>query len=284
MKLESLLDRPNKLPTIPKVTQQLMRSFGDENVTVEEIARHLSADPTMSAKLLRLANSAYFNLSRTIGTVDDALRMLGFTMVRNLVLGQSLGAAFRNTPGMQMAQFWRYNLYAACGSRWLAQRTGTDADSTFTVGLLHGIGQLHLHAAEPREAAALDREVHVLGAGRAQAERAAFGFHHGDVAAELARIWNFPPPIVAALRAVPEPLAAPPFSPPAACVHLAAWRARAEVLGTAGALEAGEYPVAVGRRLALDSAWAEPGEAGTDDDARMPALDKLTEGLEAMLE
>ena len=81
MKLESLLDRPNKLPTIPKVTQQLMRSFGDENVTIEEIARHLSADPTMSAKLLRLANSAYFNLSRTIGTVDDALRMLGRCLV-----------------------------------------------------------------------------------------------------------------------------------------------------------------------------------------------------------
>lgn len=284
MKLESLLDRPNKLPTIPKVSQQLMRSFGDENVTVEEIARHLSADPTMSAKLLRLANSAYFNLSRTIGTVDDALRMLGFTMVRNLVLGQSLGAAFRDTPGMQMAQFWRYNLYAACGSRWLAQRTGADADSTFTVGLLHGIGQLHLHAAEPREAASLDRQCHVLGAGRAEAERAAFGFHHGEVAAELARIWNFPAPIVSALRAVPEPLAAPPFSPPAGCVHLAAWRARSEVIGATHADAVGEYPVAVGRRLAVDPVWAEPGDAGAGADERMPALDKLTEGLEAMLE
>jgi HD-like signal output (HDOD) protein len=283
MKLESLLDRPNKLPTIPKVTQQLMRSFGDENVTIDEIARHLSADPTMSAKLLRLANSAYFNLSRTIGTVDDALRMLGFTMVRNLVLGQGLAAAFRGTPGLQMAQFWRYNLYAACGSRWLAQRAGADADTTFTVGLLHGIGQLHLHAGAPREVAALDRTAHVLAA-RAQAEQEAFGFHHGDVAAELARIWNFPPPIVAALRAVPAPLAAPPFSPPAGCVHLAAWRARVEVLAGADAGEAGEYPVAVGRRLALDPAWAEPAAQGTAGVEPMPPLERLTEGLEAMLE
>jgi len=65
-------------------------------------------------------------------------------------------------------------------------------------------------------------------------------------------------------------------------VHLAAWRARAEVIGATHADAVGEYPMAVGRRLAVDPVWAEPGDAGAD--ARMPALDKLTEGLEAMLE
>ena len=73
MELKSLLDQPNKLPTIPKVTQQLIESFSSDDVSLNDIARQLSADPALSAKLLRLANSAYFHVSRTVGTVDDAL-------------------------------------------------------------------------------------------------------------------------------------------------------------------------------------------------------------------
>jgi HD-like signal output (HDOD) protein len=229
MELKSLLDQPNKLPTIPKVAQQLIESFSSEDVSVDEIANQLSADPALSAKLLRLANSAYFHLSRTIGTVDDALRMLGFVMVRNLVLGNSMTAAFRNTKGMDLPQFWRYNLYTACASRWLASREGVNGDLVFTVGLMHGIGQLHLHAAAPEAMVPLDKKCHVLDARRAELEQQALGFHHGDVAAALAKLWNFPDPIIAALQAVPQPLASPEFSEAAGwCIWVPG--ARTEVL------------------------------------------------------
>ena len=264
MELKSLLDQPNKLPTIPKVAQQLIESFSSEDVSVHEIARQLATDPALSAKLLRLANSAYFNFSRTIGTVDDALRMLGFVMVRNLVLGSGMMAAFKNTPGMNLPQFWRYNLYTAAASRWLADAAGINADEIFTVGLMHGIGQLQLHAAAPREAAALDQKVHVLAAARAELERQSFGFHHGDVAAELAKIWKFPLPLVDALRDVPLPLLAQEFSPPAAWVHMGAWRARAEVLAMSEDELLASYPHEVAKRLGLAPTWVPalcPGQA-----------------------
>ena len=148
-KLKTLIDQPGKLPTVPKVTQKLIESFSDEDVSIDEIARQLAADPALTAKLLRLANSAYFHVSRTIGTVDDALRMLGFVMVRNLVLGNGMVAAFRNTPGLDMKQFWRYNLYTACAARWLARQGKGNGDLAFTLGLMHGIGQLQMHAVAP---------------------------------------------------------------------------------------------------------------------------------------
>jgi HD-like signal output (HDOD) protein len=279
--LESLLDQPSKLPNIPKVTQALLLSFGNEAVSVEEIGRQLSADPALSAKLLRLANSAYFNVSRSIASVDDALRMLGFVMVRNLVLGNSMVAAFKNTPGIQLQQFWRYNLYTACASRWLAQQhEEANTDLAFTVGLLHGIGQLQMHVLKPAELAPLDAQLHVLAPGRAALEQQALGFHHGDVAAELARIWKLPEPIVDALRAVPDPLAAEDFSDAAGWVHLGAWRARAEVLGQDVQAQLDSYPSAIGRRLGLAPNWA-PVQQGS---APMPPLSELTEGLEAMLD
>jgi HD-like signal output (HDOD) protein len=286
MELKNLLDQPNKLPTIPKVAQQLISSFSSEDVSVDEIAQQLSADPALSAKLLRLANSAYFHLSRTIGTVDDALRMLGFVMVRNLVLGNSMAAAFRNTKGMDLHQFWRYNLYTACAARWLAGRDGVNADLVFTVGLMHGIGQLHMHAGIPAAMAPLDKQLNVLDAGRAALEKQTLGFHYGEVGAELSKLWNFPAPIIDALRDVPDPLAAQEFSETAAWVHLGAWRARTEVLAMNEEQILASYPAEVGKRLRLDADWAPahvaqfPGQTI----ATMPPLNELTEGLDAMLE
>lgn len=285
MDIQTLLDQPGKLPTVPKVTQKLIESFSDEDVSIDDIARQLAADPALTAKLLRLANSAYFHVSRTIGTVDDALRMLGFVMVRNLVLGNGMVAAFRNTPGLDMKQFWRYNLYTACAARWLARKGRGNGDLAFTLGLMHGIGQLQMHAVAPAAVAPLDAQMNVLAAGRAQLESAQLGFHFGDVSAELAKLWNFPKPLIEALRSVPDPLAATEFSDAAGWVHLGAWRARIEVLGLKADDPACEYPAAVGARLGLGPEWAAALDApvNEDGDDTMPPLKVLTEGLDAML-
>ena len=273
--LESLLDEPRKLPTVPKVAQQLIQSFSDENAAFRDIVSQLSADPVLSAKLLRLANSAYFHVSRTIGSIDDALRMLGFVMVRNLVLAHGIAAAFRNTRGIDLQEFWRYNLYTVGASRWLAACCAVPTDTVFTVALLHGIGQLHLHAAVPQAMAPLDRRLDVLDAGRAELERQALGFHHGEVAAALARAWHFPEPIVEALRQVPAPSPDGDFSELAACVHIGAWRARGELRGMSPEELEAAFPLETGRRLKLSPQRIE---------AEMPPLAELTEGLQSMLE
>ncbi len=285
MELKSLLDQPSKLPTIPEVAQQLIKSFGSEDVSIDQIARQLASDPALSAKLLRLANSAYFNVSRTIGTVDDALRMLGFVMVRNLVLGNGMVAAFRNTPGMDLKQFWLYNLYTACASRWLAGTAGVNTDLVFTLGLMHGIGQLQMHVGIPEAMLALDKEMNVLDAGRAELEKQALGFHYGDVSAELAKIWNFPQPLISALRDIPQPSAAQQWSEPAAWVHMGAWRARTEVLAMTDEEVVASYPAEVGKRLGLAPSWV-PALAGQFHGSaafEMPPLKEITEGLDAML-
>lgn len=286
MELKRLLDQPHKLPTIPKVAQKLIESFSSEDVSIDQIARQLSADPALSAKLLRLANSAYFHVSKTIGTVEGALQMLGFVMVRNLVLGNGMVAAFRHTPGIDLKQFWRYNLCTACGARWLASSADVNADLVFTLGLMHGIGQLQMHAGMPAAMVPLDRQMNVLDGARAELEQRVLGFHFGEVTAELAKIWNFPPPIIAALRDIPNPLTAAEFSAPAACVHLGAWRARAEVLAMNAEEQVASYPFAVGKRLGIAPTWvpALAAQAPSSNSPMMPSLKELTEGLEAMLD
>lgn len=286
MLLKHLIDQPGKLPTVSKVGQQLIVSLSDEEVSVAHIAALLALDPVLSARLLRLANSAYFRVPRTIDTVASALQILGLVMARNLVIGASMAAAFKLTPGLDLKQFWRYTLYTSCASRWLACRADVDADAVFTLGVLHGIGQLHMQAVMPYELAGLNWQTSVLDGERAQRELDLFGFHYGDVSAELAQVWNFPQSLVDALRHVAQPLASPNFSEPAAWVHIGAWHARGNVLGLREQEHAASYPAEVARRLFLAPDWTpaltEPGRHNTR--MLMPPLDKLSDGLEAMFE
>lgn len=287
MRLRELLAQPQHLPAIPALVQNLIDSFAREDVALGEISRLISTDAGLSAKLLRFANSAYFRVAGGIGSVDDALKMLGLKMARNLVIGSGLTAAFKVAPGMDIQQFWRYGLATACVARWLAERARQNSELGFMVGLLHGIGQFTMRAGMPEDMIRIDADVHPLDARRAPVERAALGFDHAEVGAELARLWRFPEAIVQGIGGVPQPLEARLESPVAAVVHLAAWRARAEVFGDTPEKLAASYPEAVAASLGIDKSWmpallteGEPVDRGR---RAMPDVAELTAGLDKML-
>jgi HD-like signal output (HDOD) protein len=287
MRLQELLAQPQHLPAIPASVQKLIDSFGREDVPMGEISRLISTDPGLSAKLLRLANSAYFRAAGGIGSVDSALKMLGIKMARNLVIGSGLTAAFKVAPGMDIRQFWRYGLATACVARWLAEHARQNSELGFMVGLLHGIGQFTMRAAMPDDMIRIDAGVHPLDARRAPAERAALGFDHAEVGADLARLWHFPEAIVLGIGGVPQPLETRPESPLAAVVHLAAWRARAEIFGDTQEKLLASYPVAVAASLGIDKAkmpaLATDGEPADRLIRAMPDVADLTAGLDEML-
>lgn len=285
MDLKSLIDHPSQLPTVPQVTQRVIASFGSEEVTVGEIAELIEADPVLSAKLLRLANSSYFQVSRSIESVDDAIRILGLAMVRHLVLAGGLMGAYVNIPGIDLRQFWTHSLYTACTARWLAQHGNVNQDLAFTLGLMHGIGQLHLHSVAPAATVALDQQTHVLSAERVRRETEALGFNYLNVSSALAGIWNFPVSLAEPLLHIADPLAASPYSAVAAIVHLGAWHARNAVLETSAEDIHAQYPHAVGDRLGIAASWVLPQTQATDKTAppSIPALHELTHGLDDIL-
>ncbi|RFO97225.1 histidine kinase [Rhodoferax lacus] len=286
MDLKSLMEHHSKLPTIAQVAQRVLASFGSEDVRVGEIADLIEADPVLSAKLLRLANSSYFQLSRSVESVDDAIRVMGMAMVRQLVVTGGIVGTFANTPGMALRPFWTHSLYTACAARWLAEHSDVHGELAFTLGLLHGIGQLHMHSAAPVAMQALDLQLPVLHADRLAFEKAALGFHFLDVSAALARLWNFPSTLVEPMAQIAEPLAGPHFSEAAAVVHLAAWHARNTLLDSPPQDIGAHYPHAVAARLGISSGWVlpEPAAAGLKAMPPMPSLHELAHGLDGMLD
>lgn len=228
MKLAALFNQENALPTAPKVIQELIDSFGDENLSTDQLAKKIAVEPSLSANLLRLANSAYYRVSRQISSVEAAVAMLGFVTVRTLVITCSLVTRFKSTPGIDLKQFWRYSLSTAAAGKWLARECGHDGELAFTIGIMHGLGELMMHLGMPEESMTLDKIAHPFHADRLRIEKDVFGFNYSDVTAELAERWRFPPDIVAALRGYGRSLEADNFNPQSAILQLATWLARAE--------------------------------------------------------
>ena len=274
MKLEALFQNPTALPTAPKVVEELISSFDKASVSTEDIAKKVSTDPVLSAKLLRLANSAYYHVSRSIGTVEDAVLMLGFVTVRTLVISSGLVSGFKTVPGLDLKQFWRYSLHTAVAAKWIAKKTRDNTDLAFTIGMMHAIGQLVIHSAMPEQAMQLDKVAGPLDARRLDAEMASLGYGFPDVGAELAARWKFPSTFSDAIKAFPQPLEHEPFNRLAAVVHLAAWRARVTEAKLSDEEIEACYPTEIAEELGL--------EDGVLVD-EMPPLEELSAGLEELV-
>lgn len=274
MKLSALFTHENALPTSPQIIQDLIESFRDENVSIDELARNIALNPVLGANVLRLANSPYYRVSRQIGSIKDAIAMLGFVTVRTLVITCGLVARFKATPGLDLRQFWRYSLNTAVTGKWLATQLKEDAELAFTIGVVHGLGQLMLHLGLPEQATTLDRIVSIYSDNRLQMERDVFDYTYADVSAELLVRWKFPQAMVDAMHAFTRPFEADTLNRQGAILHLAAWRARVEEQAADAATRQASCPLQVLALLELP-----PAALLTD----MPPLNELRAGLDELM-
>ncbi|MEX1166849.1 MAG: HDOD domain-containing protein, partial [Hydrogenophaga sp.] len=230
MNLEKLLKQPNALPSAPKVVRKLMETFNQDEVDMAYAASVIEDDPVLTAKLLKTANSAFFGLTRSVSTARDAINVLGLIKVRALVIAASLGEGFHSVGGVNLDQFWRYSLNSANLSRYIALPIKIDENTAFTAGLVHGIGELMMHAAMPEAMLDLNRSIPMLDLKRARAEQGLFGYSYAEVGSALAREWRFPKKMIDAIHHQAAPFDNDVYEPIAGVIHVASWRARAQEL------------------------------------------------------
>lgn len=273
MSLAALFDQTHKLPTIPKVVQELIESFNNDGVSVEEVTKKISADPVLAAKLLRLANSAHYHVSRTVSSVDDAVMLLGFVAVRTLVISSGITSSFKDVGDFDQKTFWRYSLNTAVCSRWLAKQAKQNTDLCFTVGLMHGIGQLLMRTVIPKACIELDKSAGPLDAARARYEREALGYDFAEVGAELVARWKFPSTFVEGIRYVPYPLQREPFQAVSGIAHIGTYLARCHDLKANPEWIRAQFPADVAVRVKLS----------VDVLKDMPPMKDLTAGMDDLI-
>ncbi|UXH77517.1 HDOD domain-containing protein [Roseateles amylovorans] len=208
------------LPVMPEVGRRLLHSLDDDSASLSQIAELIGKDSTLSAKVLRLANSARYSPSHTVATLQDAAMALGLETLRNLAMAASISGTFPKVNGLDRERFWRHSIRTAGYARLLSKLLQGDADTAYIAGLMLRTGQLLMAIREPEQVA--DVESHASEPGsRFSLEMHRFACTHADVTAALAAHWQFPGSLVEAFKDANAPLEIRPFSLLAAVLHLA---------------------------------------------------------------
>jgi HD-like signal output (HDOD) protein len=218
--LEKYFANPAALPSMPEVAHHLLRSFNDETVSLRDMAALIAKDQGLAAKLLRMANSAHYGRRRTIATLQDAAATVGLTALRDMALAACVAGAFPQVKGFDRLRFWRQCLATAGHARLLAQTCELDTDAAYLAGLVMRTGELLMLMTEP-EAVALAESRADAPDSLLEHELELLQCTHLEVTAELARRWQFPAELVAAVAAAADPLGSKPFSRLGAVLRLA---------------------------------------------------------------
>lgn len=183
-----------RLPALPQVVLQVMQQCEDEAAGLAEIAAIVGQDAAISAQVMRMAHSPYYNRGRSLESLNQCLAVLGTQTVRRIALNQAifdLLGRFQGAATVDLVPFWCHALMSALIAQHIASELGYPrAEEAYLAGLLHDIGRLALLAAAPEDYAPLfdDDEETLL----AQ-ERSRFGLTHAEAGGWLAERWRLAP-------------------------------------------------------------------------------------------
>lgn len=204
--IDALLAHANTLPALPEIVRHLMRSLEDDEADVDTLVQHINTDPAIVARLLAAANSSAFGLASRVDSARQAILVLGVDRVVSIILATALVHGYDGGGAeFDARELWRHTLGVATCARVLAEQTGLKAETAFTAGLLHDIGQLLMHAAAPAEYTRAMQLRATQDLDLLAAENAVFGYDHAAAGGRLAETWALPPEIVSAIAAHHEP-------------------------------------------------------------------------------
>ena len=222
MEIRELLEQTDKLPNVPEVVRQLIQQLNNPAADYGEIADKVSKDQTLSLKILRLVNSAHFGLSRKVSSIDQAVVMLGMVRLKTLVIASGIAGSVKQVDGLDLKKFWSESFRVAALAKWFAERdTNVDPDIAFTAGLIHNIGRLLLHLAQPMRAQAIQTLIEESNCSRSDAEMERLNFTSPEAGQALLDLWKFPAELGIAVRQHKQPTSFEEPSSLAAIVNLA---------------------------------------------------------------
>lgn len=217
--MKTMIQNATNLPSIPTVIQELIASLNNPNFNSNQVSQIVGNDQAIAAKVLRIANSVRYGGHRKVGSIKDAVVVIGIDTLRTLVFAIGFAGNIKAPADFDINAFWLRSFKMANRSKWLAKQLNVDAEIAYTCGLLHAIGEYLIHIAKPEQAIIIDKRVNT-GESRSRLEQELLGFDYTQAGSALAEHWHFPSDIITAIRWQENPLAVSEVSPYAACLHL----------------------------------------------------------------
>lgn len=223
MTADELVKGLDKLVALPEVYLGLNRLIDSPQASSSDIAKLITQDTDLAARLLKTVNSAFYARPAPIETIPRAVTVIGTTELRNLVLATSVCRTFKNVPGelVDMVSYWGESVFTGIVATALAVKCNVlHRDRLFVLGMLHDIGRLPIYLQLPEQArdilCIINGDYDLLCA----AEQEILGFTHADVGYALTQSWHLPESIQTVVRYHHAPSQAPEYHLETSLIHI----------------------------------------------------------------
>jgi putative nucleotidyltransferase with HDIG domain len=202
-KLNAILAKVKSFPTMPGAGAKMLALLEEPDTDVCEIEDVLRYDPGLTANVLKLANSAYFGIPSKIGSLKQAVILLGLKRLMQLVVASCVSAIMdRSVPGYDLpaGDMWRHSIAVSLAAEALVKgKKKIDTEDVFTPALLHDVGKLVLGTFVKEELEAIE-SIAAKGVPFVVAENMILGTDHAEIGARILAYWNLPADIINAVR------------------------------------------------------------------------------------
>jgi HD-like signal output (HDOD) protein len=236
--LKRLIARVEDLPTLPRTVLRITEMVNDPRASARDLARIITDDQVLTARLLKLVNSSFYGFPQRVSTVTGAIVLVGFDAIRNLLLTTSVFDLFPSrTPRDRRHQeaLWDHSLGCAIGAKTIGGVLRHEKlEELFVAGLLHDIGKIVEMALLPDAFARILTKIAQERVLISAAEQEILGCTHADIGRLLGQRWNLPARLISVIEHHHSPAGAGAWTVEASVVHLADILARALGLGSGG--------------------------------------------------
>ncbi len=216
MNLRDFLKKVKNLPTISAVANEINVSTKNDSLTAKSLGAIITRDPALTTTVLKLANSAYYGMSREITSLERAVTVLGFDTIKNLALTISVFHVFKNQDGqgLDLKGLWYHSLGTGLAAKHLALHSPmlacdkTLPEQAFICGILHDIGKIAFAQNLPAEMAEILKQTRSGTTAQHEIEKTILGFNHQRAGQSMAELWNFPEDYQTVIRLHHTPTAA----------------------------------------------------------------------------
>lgn len=208
-KLRNLMYKMTELPTLPTVVAKLIELVNNPKTSASTLSKLISSDQVLTARILKLANSAFYGFPRKIATVNLAIVVLGFNAVKDLALSVWVIDQFSGFAGnsfFDINAFWEHSIGCGVAGKMMARKFGYRVSGeAFVAGVLHDIGKVVLSQYLKREFEEINRLVHKRDILFLEAEMEVLGVTHAQLGGWLAERWGLPGQLVESITYHHEP-------------------------------------------------------------------------------
>jgi len=200
MLIKQIVDEIDRLPQFPENIVAVQRLINDPKSELRDIAKRISTDPALTADLLRTVNSAYFMLTNKVDNIGNAVKMLGLRGVKNMLLSYGTSKILKLPTHPEQ---WRHAHRVAFYSFSLVRRVTRNkniVDDVYIGGILHDIGKIIFSAIHPNLLNKIRKFSLEKNISQSLFEDLSAGYNHAEIGARIAEKWNFPIPLIDAIR------------------------------------------------------------------------------------